>query len=74
MKIDLDEIEYLRKDFEVVNQDFSEILLSVGNCDLLHISDETAIFNLRTLHHVSNLLAKIEREIVTEQSGSHESN
>lgn len=68
IEIDQDELESVQGDFEIVYQDFSEILLSVGNSNLLGIKDETAIFNLRALHQVKNLLSKIESQIVTAQS------
>lgn len=74
MKIEVnpDDLKKVILDFESVKSVFSEILLSVSNCDLLEISDETAIFNLRAINNVSNLLSKIEYEIVNEKSCSHE--
>jgi hypothetical protein len=70
MKIEInpDELKNIQCDFETVQSDFSEILLSTKNCDSLEIKDETAIFNLRAMRQVSNLLANIEREIVLAQN------
>jgi hypothetical protein len=70
MKIEInpDKLKNIQGDFEMVQSDFSEILLSTKNCDSLEIKDETAIFNLRAMRQVSNLLANIEREIVLAQN------
>lgn len=70
MKIEInpDELKNIQRDFEIVQLDFSEILLSTEKCDSLAIKDETAIFNLRAMKQVSNLLSKIESAIVLAQN------
>jgi hypothetical protein len=70
MKIEInpDEIKNMQGDFEIAKSDFSEILLSVKICDSLEIKDETAIFNIRAMQQVSNLLSEIESQIVHAQN------
>ena len=65
MKIEInpEEIKNIRANFETVQSDFSEILLSTKDCDSLGIKDETAIFNLRAMQQVSILLDKMNSEI-----------
>jgi hypothetical protein len=58
-EINPDELKNIKADFETAQSDFAEILLSTQNCDLLGINDETAIFNLRAMQKVSNLLSRM---------------
>jgi hypothetical protein len=60
VEIDLDQIEIIEDLFRATHDYFSDMLISMAGRENLNIKDKQAIFHLRSLRNVKNLLAGLK--------------